>query len=191
MPRPDIRFCRLCGTATTESIPPGEDRERAVCPECGYVDYVNPINVVGTVPVWGETGEQILLCRRAIEPRKGYWTLPAGFLEYGETLIEGAVRETMEEAGARIDLGELFTVIDVAYVGQVHLFYRARMLDLDLAPGPETAETQLFGVDEIPWDEIAFHTVRRTLEHYLADRAAGTFAVHTGSIERHPPRPAG
>lgn len=191
MPRPDIRFCRLCGASTTAAIPPGEDRERAVCPECGYVDYVNPINVVGTVPVWGETSEQILLCRRAIEPRKGYWTLPAGFLEYGETLIEGAVRETMEEAGARIELGELFTVIDVAYVGQVHLFYRARLLDLDLAPGPETAETQLFGVDEIPWDEIAFHTVRRTLEHYLADRAAGTFAVHTGSIERHPPRPAG
>ncbi|MEI2775109.1 MAG: NUDIX hydrolase [Tetrasphaera sp.] len=184
MPRPEIRFCRLCGTATAASIPPGEDRERAVCPDCGYVDYVNPINVVGTIPVWGQAGEQVLLCRRAIEPRKGYWTVPAGFLEFGESLPDGAIRETREEAGARIELGELFSVIDVVHVGQVHLFYRARLLDLDLEPGLETIENWVVEFDRIPWDEIAFPTVRRTLEHYVADRAAGAFTVHTETIER-------
>lgn len=183
MPRPDIRFCRLCGAATGRAIPPGEDRERAVCPACGYVDYVNPANVVGTIPVWGDDdGDAVLLCRRAIEPRRGRWTLPAGFLEHGETLDAGAARETWEEAGARIDMGPLFTVLDVVHAGQVHVFYRARLLDLDLAPGQETLEARVFPFEQIPWDELSFLTVRRTLELYLADRAAGTFGVHTEAI---------
>ncbi|PID97271.1 MAG: NUDIX hydrolase [Actinomycetales bacterium] len=200
MPAPEVRFCRCCGAATATRIPPTEDRERAVCTACGYIDYINPNNVVGTLPVWGGDrsgadepeqhwrGEQILLCRRAIEPRKGLWTLPAGFLEYGETMAEGAVRETREEAGARIELGPLSTVLDVPHVGQVHVFYLARLLDLDLDPGPETTENRLVALDEIPWDELAFHTVRRTLSHYVDDCASGVFAVHTGAIELPPAR---
>lgn len=192
---PEIRFCRLCGTATEQRIPPLEDRPRAVCPNCGYVDYVNPINVVGTVPVWwgngarhgAEGGEQtplILLCRRAIEPRRGFWTLPAGFLETGETLAEGAVRETWEEAGARIDLEGLFSVLDVVHANQVHVFFRARLRDLDLDPGVETLENRLFPVAELPWEDLAFRTVRRTLQAWVEDRAGGTFGLHTGRVDR-------
>lgn len=186
MPAPEIRFCRVCGTATVRRVPPMEDRERAVCPSCGYVDYVNPVNVVGTVPVWvDESGApRILLCLRNIEPRKGFWTLPAGFHEVGETTQEGAVRETLEEAGARVSLEGLFSVQEVVHVGQVHLFYRARLLDLDLAPGGETIENRLFGVHELPWEELAFQTVRRTLAAWVADHERGTFGVHTGTVTR-------
>ncbi len=182
MPGPDIKFCRLCGSPSDRRVPHGEDRERPVCRACGYVDYVNPTNVVGTVPVWGADGDHVLLCLRAIEPRKGFWTLPAGFLEVGETLAEGAARETREEAGARIELDGLFTVLDVVHARQVHVFYRARMLDDSLDPGPETAEARIVSLDEIPWDDLAFATVRWTLERYLEDRASGRFGVHTGTI---------
>jgi ADP-ribose pyrophosphatase YjhB (NUDIX family) len=163
-----------------------EDRDRAVCTRCGYIDYVNPINVVGTVPVWDEGGpeEQILLCRRSIQPRRGYWTVPAGFLEQGETLAAGAQRETWEEAGARIELGEVFTLLDVVHAGQVHIMFRARLLDLDLAPGPETIENRLFPPADLPWKSLAFLTVCRTLEHWVQDRQSGQFRLHTGSIER-------
>ena len=140
---------------------------------------MNPIKVVGTVPVWGE---QVLLCRRAIEPRHGLWTLPAGFLELGETSRAGALRETDEEAGARIELLPLYTVLDVVRAGQIHLFYRARMLDITLAPGPETLEARLFHEHEIPWDQLAFRTVRRTLEHFFEDRRSGSFSLHEGEI---------
>lgn len=186
MPRPEIRFCRLCGGQTEPRVPSMEDRDRAVCTRCEYVDYVNPINVVGTVPVWDEGGpqEQILLCRRSIQPRRGYWTLPAGFLELGETLAAGAERETREEAGARIELGEVFTLLDVVHAAQVHIIFRARLLDLDLAPGPETIENRLFAPPDIPWEGLAFLTVRRTLEHWIHDRRAGQFGLHTGVIER-------
>lgn len=179
---PDIRFCRLCGTAMERRVPPMEDRERPVCPSCGYIDYVNPINVVGTVPTWGEDRRQVLLCLRNIEPRKGYWTLPAGFLEYGETMAEGATRETWEEAGARIELGPLFSMFDVVRAGQVQMFYLARLTDLDLAPGPETIENRLFDVDEIPWDDLSFRTVIRTLRCYVDDLSRGDFGVHTGTV---------
>lgn len=163
-----------------------EDRERAVCTGCGYVDYVNPINVVGTVPVWhGESdGPRILLCLRNIEPQYGFWTLPAGFLEYGETTAAGAVRETREETGARVELAGLFSVLDVVGAGQVHLYYRARLLDLDLAPGPETIRNRLVRVDEIPWDGLAFRTVHRTLRAWVDDHQRGTFAIHTGEVTR-------
>lgn len=192
MPYPDIRFCRLCGTATQQQIPPMEDRLRAVCPACGYVDYINPVNVVGTVPIWAhEDGEpRILLCLRNIEPRKGYWTLPAGFLEYGETTADGAARETLEEAGARVEIGDLFAAFDVVHAGQLHLFYRARLLDLDLAPGPETVENQLVTIDEIPWDELAFRTVRAALAEWVADYRRGSFGLHTGDITRWDDGPA-
>lgn len=174
-----IRHCRACGSDVVYRIPADDNRERAVCTRCGEIHYENPINVVGTVPVWHD---RVLLCRRAIEPRLGLWTLPAGFLELGETTAEGARRETDEEAGARIELGALFTLLNVARVGQVHLFYLARLLDTSFAPGPETLEAQLFGEAEIPWEQLAFRTVRETLHHYFDDRRRGIYGVHTGDI---------
>jgi ADP-ribose pyrophosphatase YjhB (NUDIX family) len=175
-----IQHCRVCGAAAEYRIPRDDNRERATCTACGEIHYENPINVVGTLPVWGD---QVLLCRRNIEPRYGFWTLPAGFLELGESTSEGALRETDEEAGARIELQGLYTVLNVVRVGQVHLYYRARMLDTRLAPGPETIEARLFREDEVPWDQLAFRTVRQTLEHFFADRRdGGIFPVHAGDI---------
>ena len=174
-----IQHCRLCGARAEYRVPADDNRERATCTACGEIHYENPINVVGTVPVWGD---QVLLCRRAIEPRYGLWTLPAGFLELGESTDAGAVRETVEEAGARIELEGLYTILNVVRVGQVHFFYRARMLDTTLDPGPETLEAQLFREHEVPWDQIAFRTVRQTLEHFFADRRAGRFELHAGDI---------
>ncbi|GAA0745732.1 NUDIX hydrolase [Ideonella azotifigens] len=174
-----IRHCRACGSPTAYIVPADDSRPRAVCSQCHTVHYENPLNVVGTVPVWQD---QVLLCRRAIEPRYGLWTLPAGFMELGETTAQGAERETDEEAGAQIEMQGLFTVLSVPRVGQVHLFYLARMLDTTLNPGPETLEAKLFREDEIPWDEIAFRTVRDTLLHYFEDRKTGRFEVHTGDI---------
>ena len=174
-----IQHCRVCGSPARYQVPADDNRERAVCTVCGEIHYENPLNVVGTVPVWGD---QVLLCRRAIEPRYGLWTLPAGFMELGESTDQGALRETVEEAGARVELEGLFTVLNVVRVGQVHLFYRARMLDTTLDPGPETLEARLFRESEVPWDELAFRTVRETLEHFFADRRRGQFEVHTGDI---------
>lgn len=174
-----IKHCRACGAAVNYRVPPGDNRERAICGDCGEIDYQNPINVVGTVPVWED---RVLLCRRAIEPRHGLWTLPAGFLELGESTAEGALRETVEEAGAKIELLGLFTVLNVTRVGQLHLFYRARMLDATLDPGPESIEARLFREEDLPWDELAFRTVRLTLEHFFADRRGGVFGVHAGDI---------
>ena len=183
MLRPPAKHCRECGTAVVMRLPDdGDTRLRAVCPACGHVHYDNPLNVVGTVPVWGEHGEYVLLCKRNIEPRWGKWTLPAGFMELGETTAEGARRETDEEAGANIELGELFTLMNVARVGQVHLYYRARLLDTHFNPGHETLEARLFTEDEIPWDEISFRTVKETLERYFADRRTGHFGFHAFDI---------
>ena len=177
--RARIKHCRACGTPVAYVVPADDNRERAVCPACATVHYENPVNVVGTVPIWGA---QVLLCKRAIEPRYGFWTLPAGFLELGETSAEGALRETVEESGAEVDLGPLFSVLDVARVGQVHLFYLAAMRSQALAPGSETLEARLFREDEVPWDEIAFRTVRETLRYFFDDRRRGQFGVHSADI---------
>ena len=174
-----IRHCKVCGAPTLYTVPADDNRERATCTVCHTIHYENPINVVGTVPVWGE---QVLLCRRNIEPRHGFWTLPAGFLELGESTSEGALRETVEEAGARIELQGLFTVLNVVRVGQLHLYYRARLHDTRFAPGPETIEAQLFDEADIPWDELAFRTVRETLKRYFEDRRSGVFGVHCADI---------
>jgi len=160
----------------------GDTRQRAVCPACQTIHYENPLNVVGTLPFWGTDGEMVLLCKRNIEPRRGYWTLPAGFMELGETTAEGAARETDEEAGADIELLGLFTVMNVSRVSQVHLYYRARLLNTTFNPGHETMEVRLFTEHEIPWDDIAFKTVKATLETYFIDRKAGHFAVHAMDI---------
>jgi len=157
----------------------GDTKERAVCPQCHTIHYENPLNVVGTVPHWGD---KILLCKRNIEPRWGKWTLPAGFMELHETTAEGAARETDEEAGAQFELEGLFTLLNVARVGQVHLFYRARLLNDTFHPGSETIEARLFTEDEIPWDEIAFRTVKETIERYFADRKTGHYSIHAIDI---------
>lgn len=175
-----IKHCRACGGAAAYATPEGDNRERATCTVCGTIHYENPLNVVGTLPVWQD---KVLLCRRAIEPRHGLWTLPAGFMELGETTEDGALRETVEEAGAHVELEGLFTLFNVARVGQVHFFYRARMRDIDFVPGPESLEAKLFGEAEIPWDQLAFRTTRRTLELYFADRKTGIFATHFSDIE--------
>jgi ADP-ribose pyrophosphatase YjhB (NUDIX family) len=171
-----IKHCRNCGAPVVYRLPDdGDTRERAVCPACRTIHYENPLNVVGTVPYWGE---QVLLCKRNIEPRWGKWTLPAGFMELGETAAQGAARETDEEAGAQIEMEDLLSVLSVPHVGQVHLYYRARLLSDRFAPGHETIEARLFSEDEIPWDEIAFKTVRETLLCYFDDRRKGAFEVH-------------
>jgi len=175
-----IKHCRACGGEVRYETPADDNRDRATCTVCTTIHYENPLNVVGTLPVWQD---KVLLCRRNIEPRKGLWTLPAGFMELGETTLEGALRETIEEAGARVEMQELFTLIDVVRVGQVHLFYRARLLDTDFAPGPETIEADLFTEAEIPWGELAFRTTKLTLERYFEDRRAGAgFGVHTLAV---------
>lgn len=173
-----IRHCRACGAPTVYRVPQDDNRPRAICSHCHLVHYENPLNVVGTLPVWQD---RVLLCRRNIEPRFGLWTLPAGFMELGETTAQGALRETEEEAGVQVELQGLYTLLNVPRVGQVHLFYRARMLDTRVNPGPETIEARLFREDEIPWERLAFRTVRETLARFFADRAtAGEpgFSLH-------------
>lgn len=184
MLRSQIKHCRACGAAVGHRLPDdGDTRIRAICPECGTVHYENPLNVVGTVPCWGHDGAQVLLCKRNIEPRWGKWTLPAGFMEMGESTAEGAARETHEEAGAQIEMLGLFTVLNVVRVGQVHLYYRARLLSDVFEPGYETLEARLFREEDIPWNDLAFRTVSETLKLYFADRRAGTFAIHAGDIQ--------
>lgn len=180
MQRSLIKHCKDCGTAVAYRIPDdGDTKYRAVCPACHTIHYENPLNVVGTVPYWGD---QVLLCKRSIEPRQGKWTLPAGFMEMNETVAEGAARETLEEAGAQFEMEGFFSLLNVARVGQVHIFYRARLLSDKFNPGFETLEARLFREDEIPWDEIAFKTIRETLQYYFADRRSGHFSIHVGDI---------
>ena len=174
--RPPIKFCKNCGSAVSYRLPEdGDTRPRAVCPNCRSIHYENPLNVVGTIAY---LDDKVLLCKRNIEPRWGKWTLPAGFMELGETTAQGAVRETDEEAGAQIALQGLFSILNVPHVGQVHLVYRAQLLSAQFNPGHETIEARLFTQAEIPWDEIAFRTVKVTLECYFEDRARGQFGVH-------------
>ena len=178
--RTPIKHCKNCGTAVVYRRPDdGDTKNRAVCPACNTVHYENPLNVVGTVPVWGD---KVLLCKRNIEPRKGKWTLPAGFMELEETTAEGAARETIEEAGAQFEMQSLFSVLSVPKVGQVHLFYRAKLTSDQFDPGYETQEAKLFAEADIPWDELAFRTVKVTLERFFADRVVGVFGVHQVDI---------
>lgn len=178
-----MKFCPACGARVALEIPPGDNRPRHVCGECGDVHYRNPKMVVGVVPEWDG---RLLLCRRAIEPRHGYWTLPAGFLEIGETMEEGACREAREEANANLRIQGLYTVFSIPHIGQVHAFFRARLLDETFHPGEESLEVRLFRDEEIPWDELAFPVVHKTLELWLQERAAGRFRTHAGDVIRGP-----
>ena len=180
--RSPIQHCRACGTAVIYRLPDdGDTRQRAVCTACNTVHYENPLNVVGTLPVLADG--RVLLCKRNIEPRFGKWTLPAGFMELNETTAQGAARETDEEAGAQIEMGPLFSLLNVPHAGQVHLFYRATLLSDQFNPGFETIEARLFSEEEVPWDELAFRTVKETLQHFFADRKAGTIGMHFIDIE--------
>jgi ADP-ribose pyrophosphatase YjhB (NUDIX family) len=174
-----MKFCASCGAAVVRRVPPGDTLPRWVCDACGEVHYQNPKLVVGTVP---EHAGRLLLCRRAIEPRYGFWTLPAGFMENDETAGQAALRETLEEAGAAVELGAPFTLISVPRVNQVHLFYLARLGVLEFKPGEETLEVALFDEAAIPWKDIAFRTVATTLRLWFADRARGAFDFHAEDI---------
>jgi ADP-ribose pyrophosphatase YjhB (NUDIX family) len=193
-----MKFCSQCANQVSLLIPPDDNRARYVCKNCGTIHYQNPKLVVGSIPIWDD-GDQpcVLLCRRAIEPRHGFWTLPAGFMENGETTSEGAKRETMEEAGARVDLHGLFSMLNVAHVDQVHLFYRASLLDLDYAAGPESLEVKMFSEAAIPWGDIAFPTISNTLRFFFEDNArvreGGEYRLHlhdivTPMLQEHPLR---
>ncbi|GJI95869.1 ADP-ribose pyrophosphatase [Duganella caerulea] len=185
-----MKFCSECAAPVSLAIPAGDNRPRYVCGNCATIHYQNPKMVLGTIPVWERDGElKVLLCKRAIEPRHGYWTLPAGFMENNETTAEGAIRETQEEAGANIELGQMFSLLNVARVHQVHMFYLATLLDLDFSPGEESLEVQLFSEAEIPWDDLAFPTIHTTLELFFADRVkireGGSYGFHTQDIIRN------
>ena len=158
--------------AFANETPPGEDRERRVCQTCGYIDYANPRIVTGVV---AHAGGRILLCRRAIEPRKGFWTLPAGFLELGESVEEGARREAREEACADLEMETMLAVFSIPRIGQVQIFFRARLLNQP-KPGPESAEVMLAQWDEVPWTELAFPSVKWSLEAYRQTEGRTGFA---------------
>ena len=174
-----MKYCSLCGSPVEMRIPPDDNRTRHVCTNCGEIHYQNPKLIVGALPEWQD---KILLCRRAIEPRHGLWTLPAGFMENGETIAEAATRETWEEANARIEIGELYSIYSLPYINQVHVLFRAKLLALDFWPGSESLEVKLFSEAEIPWNEIAFRPVRFSIEHYFAERNLGKFSFHVGEL---------
>jgi len=174
-----IKYCNSCGEVVTHRVPEGDSLTRAVCGACGHIQYQNPKIVVGCVPVHGD---RILICKRAIEPRYGLWTLPAGFMENNESAAEGAAREALEEANARVEIEDLYTVYSIPHISQVYMMFRARLLDTEVSPGVESLEVKLVREEEIPWDQLAFAMVRRTLEAYLEDRKRGTFTPRFGDI---------
>jgi ADP-ribose pyrophosphatase YjhB (NUDIX family) len=176
-----MKFCTSCGNAVSRQIPEGDDRERFVCVSCEIIHYTNPRVIVGCLPVFED---KILLCKRAIEPRKNYWTLPAGFMENGETTAEGAARETWEEARARVSNLQLYRVFDVPYISQVYMFYRCDLDDGEFGVGPESLESGLYTEDQIPWDDIAFPVVYEALKEFFADTPGGHFPVRVSAIER-------
>jgi ADP-ribose pyrophosphatase YjhB (NUDIX family) len=178
-----MKFCNNCGELVALRIPPGDTHVRHVCDACGTIHYQNPKIVAGCLPVWED---KVLLCRRAIEPRYGLWTLPAGFMEKGETTLEAAMRETLEEARAKVEIDGLCTLFNLPHIDQVYVLYRGRLLDLDYAPGEETLEARLFSEAEIPWQQIAFRVIQETLKLYFADRESGRYRTHTGDIVRTP-----
>lgn len=171
-----VSFCQKCGGATERKIPEGDTHERDVCTVCGEVFYQNPINIVGTIPVFEN---KVLLCRRAIEPRFGYWTLPAGHQEMHETTRQGAARETREEAGIEFEIAASpYVYLDIAHAGQSHVIFIARMLKSEMKPGAETLEERLFSEEEIPWDKLAFNSVDKILRLYFEDAKRGSYPFH-------------
>ena len=178
-----MNFCSHCGAPVAVRTPEGDTHPRYVCAACGAIHYQNPKVVVGCIPQWQD---KVLLCKRAIEPRHGLWTLPAGFLENDETTIQGALRETLEEAGARVELLDLHTLFNLPHVNQVYVMFRGNLLDTDFGPGEESLEVALYEEKDIPWGELAFPVIEQTLRLYYQDRKSGKFSIHTGDIVRLP-----
>ncbi len=175
-----MNFCPNCGTKVNRQIPLGDDRPRHVCPSCRQIHYQNPKLVVGLIPEWQG---RILLCRRAIEPREGLWTLPAGYLENGETAAEGACRETWEEARAEVRDLAPYALFDLTFINQLYLMFRGRLVSEACQPGSESLAVRLFSESEIPWERIAFKVIQETLRYYFRDRARGAFPFQTGRIQ--------
>ena len=174
-----MKYCNQCGSKVAYRQPPDDTHLRYVCTSCDTIHYQNPKIVSGCIPEWEG---KVLLCRRAIEPRYGYWTLPAGFMELGETNYEAALRETVEEANARVEVTELYSVLNIIHVDQIYMIFRSQLLDLDFSPGNESLDVKLFDESEIPWDEVAFTAIFHTLKFYFKDRQSGQFRLHTGDI---------
>ena len=174
-----MKFCPNCGQPVEVRIPAGDNLPRHVCPACAAVHYHNPKIVVGCVP---EHDGRILLCRRAIEPRLGYWTVPAGFMENDETMQQGAARESWEEALAKVEIGSPLAIVHVLHAQQVHVMFRARLAAPGYGVGAESLEVELCRPEDIPWKDIAFRTVGLTLRHWFADRARGTFGFHAEDL---------
>lgn len=174
-----MNYCTYCGAPLQVMVPADDNRPRSVCSQCGTVHYQNPKIVAGCIPEWDG---RILLCRRAIEPRSGFWTLPAGFMEVGETTAEAAKRETLEEANASVEMQELYAVMSLPHIDQVYMMFRAKLNGPEFSPGAESREVDLFELANIPWDSLAFATIRYTLQLYLDDRRKGSFRLHCGDI---------
>jgi ADP-ribose pyrophosphatase YjhB (NUDIX family) len=174
-----MNYCTLCGQNLTLRIPATDDRERHVCDSCGHVHYVNPRIIVCALPCFED---KVLLCKRAIEPRYGLWTLPGGFMEMGESTIDAARRETLEEAGARIEVLELYAMYHIIHIDQVHMFYRARLCDLNFAAGSESLDVRLLREEEVPWDDMAFPAVTDALRQYFRDRPSQRFPLRLADV---------
>ncbi len=179
-----MKYCSHCGQAVSLRIPDDDNLPRYICDHCGTIHYQNPKIIAGCLPVWdnGDAENQVLLCRRAIEPRHGLWTLPAGFMENAETLEQAAERESVEEANANIDKLQLYTLISLPHVNQIYVIYRAKLCDKTFHPGVESLDVKLFDEQDIPWDELAFHTIHFTLQKYFQDRKQNHYPVHTHTI---------
>lgn len=176
-----MKYCSECGKPVVHRIPEGDNLPRHICEQCNLIHYQNPKLVVGCLPVWNE---QILLCKRAIEPCSGLWTLPAGFMENQESLEEAALRESREEANANLEIESVYSIISLPHINQVYVLYRAKLLDLDFFAGPESLDVQLFNEDEIPWESLAFKTIEKTLQRFFEDRKSGQFNVYNGVISK-------
>jgi len=178
-----MKFCSNCGNTVKLSIPSGDDRERYVCESCDTIHYQNPRIIAGCLPTFED---KVLLCKRAIAPRIGFWTLPAGFMENGETTEQGALRESWEEARAEINVAGLYTLFSLPYINQVYMFYRGDLANLNYSAGSESLEVELFTEEEIPWEELAFPVVKKTLQHYFSDRKTQHFPMRSEDLFYRP-----
>lgn len=176
-----MKFCSDCGAPVSHRIPTGDKLPRHVCDACGTIHYENPLIIVGCIAEWED---RVLLCRRAIEPAHGLWTVPAGFMENGETTEDGAIRETLEEANARVEIGPLYALYNIPHINQVYMLFRGWLKDTQVSPGVETLEARLFKEDEMPWDRIAFESIGNALQRYYSDRRTGEFRLHTATVDQ-------
>lgn len=176
-----MKFCSHCSATVVLRIPEGDTLPRFICSTCHTIHYQNPKMIVGCIPEWKD---KILLCRRAIAPKQGKWTVPAGFMENHETLAHAAARETLEEANARVEIGDLYAVYNLPHISQVYLLFQARLLDMDFSPGIESLEVRLFDEHEIPWNDIAFRVIHDPLKRYLEERRQGQISFHMGVIDQ-------